>query len=732
MLTGSNQLTIKALESDFDGNATISNETLGDDNWYRGSVVLNAPTGYLIAAANSGAASKSIVCTPKQDGASTFTYYLKDITESSQTYGLFSLQKTTAIDLAAPTITATVSEQTETTAAKTTVAADAPTASTIYGTALADIPLVTKGAAVHPDGDTGTTVAGTWAWDETDAAAIYPAVNGAAYTAKFTPASADYKPVTAEIAITVTAKPITVTPDSGLTKTYGQSDPVFTYTLSGSLLPGDSISGALSRDNSAANTAGTYHITLGTLTAGSNYALSISSAPVAFTITKAKPTAVRFPSAAAITYGKTLAASLLTGGSAGDGSFAWTDGSVLPPVAPGGSTDAGAKVTIPVSSNEGSVKVEATVKDGTASVQITDAQIEEIASGKSDTGTVRMDVSSLDVKAAAIPAKVIAAADKSGSIDGIQVALPTGTVTLDKTALAAVSDKGGDVTVSVDRVDNAKLTETQKAVLGAQAETALVVDVTILASGEKVSAFGGGSIGVAVPYTPKANKDTSKLVVWFVKDDGSIEPKTGFYNAKTGKYEFQTEHLSQYMLVSFPFKDVSASRWYYGNVAYAYMNGLFSGTTDTTFSPETTMTRGMLVTVLWRMAGKPVVNYAMSFADVPADAYYTEAIRWAAANKIVGGYGDGSFGPNDTITREQMAAILYLYASFKGYDVSGAAPLNGFADSASVSDYAKPAMAWAVNAGMVKGSDNKLMPGSGAQRAQVAAILQRFQQKIVK
>lgn len=341
VLTGSNQLQINALTQDFNASATVSDETLdAESSWYRGSVVLNAPTGYLIAAANSGAASKSIVCTPAQDGASTFTYYLKDITESSPTYGLFSLQKTTAslnVDLAAPTITATVSEPTETTAtisvsaddygtiyvlkkaaseaapaaadivargtvldypeakrgttqtisltgltgvtnyvayavakdksgqlsavvsrsfttaAKTTVAAAAPTASAIYGTALADIPLVTTGAAVHPDGEPNTTVDGTWAWDEPNPAAIYPAVNGAAYTAKFTPASADYKPVTAEITITVTAKPITVTPDSGLTKTYGQSDPVFTYTLSGSLLSGDSISGALSRDNSATN-----------------------------------------------------------------------------------------------------------------------------------------------------------------------------------------------------------------------------------------------------------------------------------------------------------------------------------------------------------------------------------------------------------------------------------------------------------------------------------------------
>jgi hypothetical protein len=395
-----------------------------------------------------------------------------------------------------------------------------------------------------------------------------------------------------------------------------------------------------------------------------------------------------------------------------------------------GSTDVGAKVTIPVSSGEGSVKVEATVKDGTAAVTITDAQIKEIASGTGNVGTVRMDVSSLDVSAATVPAKVIAAADSSASATGVEVALPTGTVTLDKTALAAVSDKGGDVTVSVDKVDNAKLTETQKAVLGAQAETALVVDVTVLASGEKVSAFGGGSIGVAVPYTPKAGEDTSKLVVWFINDDGSIEPKTGFYNAKTGKYEFQTKHLSQYVLVSFPFRDVAANSWYYGSAAYAYMNGLFSGTGDTTFSPETTMTRGMLVTVLWRMAGKPVVNGAMRFADVPADAYFAKAVAWASANKLVTGYDAAAFGPNDTITREQMAAILYRYASFKGYDVGGAASLDGFTDSALVSGYAKSALAWAVNSGLVKGSGSSLMPGSGAARAQVAAILQRFVQKI--
>ena len=409
-----------------------------------------------------------------------------------------------------------------------------------------------------------------------------------------------------------------------------------------------------------------------------------------------------------------------------------TGGSTAPGGTGGGSTDTGTRVTIPVSSKEGSVKVEATVRDSTAAVTVTDAQIAEIASGKSDTGTVKMDVSSLDVKAATVPAKVIAAADSSTSATGVEVALPTGTVTLDKTALAVVSAKGGDVTVSVDRVDNAALTETQKEVLGTQAETALVVDVTVLASGQKVSAFGGGSVGISVPYTPKAGEDTSKLVVWFIKDDGSIEPKTGAYNAKTGKFEFQTEHLSQYVLVSFPFKDVAAASWYYGSVAYAYMNGLFTGTSDTSFSPAQTMTRGMLVTVLWRMAGSPSAAGSAAFTDVAAGAYYAKAVAWASANKLVTGYDTATFAPEDTVTREQLAAILYRYAQLKAYDVTSSAALTAFSDASGVSAWAADALRWAVGAGLISGSDGALLPQDGAQRCQVAAVLQRFEQNTAK
>jgi hypothetical protein len=181
-----------------------------------------------------------------------------------------------------------------------------------------------------------------------------------------------------------------------------------------------------------------------------------------------------------------------------------------------------------------------------------------------------------------------------------------------------------------------------------------------------------------------------------------------------------------------PFADVAENAWYYDSVSYVCLNALFSGVSGTAFRPEAIMTRGMLVTVLWRMAGSPVVNYAMRFADVPADAYYTEAVRWAAANGIVTGYSRERFGPNDPVTREQLAAILCRYAAFKGLDVSGAASVAEFSDGASVAPYAQAAMAWAVDAGLIKGSGGSLLPRDGATRAQTAAVLQRFCQNLAK
>lgn len=168
------------------------------------------------------------------------------------------------------------------------------------------------------------------------------------------------------------------------------------------------------------------------------------------------------------------------------------------------------------------------------------------------------------------------------------------------------------------------------------------------------------------------------------------------------------------------FTDVKESDWFFGDVRYAVSNGLFTGLSATEFGPSKSMTRAMLVTVLYRMAGEPYAP-AASFKDVAAGSWYAPAVGWAASEGIVTGTGDGKFSPNVSITREQMAAILYRYAK-----ASGGASLDGFSDGDTVSSYAKAPMEWAVGAGLITGSGGKLMPKGTATRAQVAAILHRF------
>lgn len=179
-----------------------------------------------------------------------------------------------------------------------------------------------------------------------------------------------------------------------------------------------------------------------------------------------------------------------------------------------------------------------------------------------------------------------------------------------------------------------------------------------------------------------------------------------------------------------PFTDVRESDWFYDDVVFAYENGLFSGTSDTTFSPNTSMTRAMLVTVLYRLEGQPAVNGRSGFSDVQYNGYYEDAVTWAADNGIVNGTSITTFSPNANVTREQMAAILYRYAQYKKYNTAASSSLNGFTDQASVSGYATASLEWAVAEKLVNGSAGKLMPTGNATRAQVAAILHRFVENV--
>ena len=183
--------------------------------------------------------------------------------------------------------------------------------------------------------------------------------------------------------------------------------------------------------------------------------------------------------------------------------------------------------------------------------------------------------------------------------------------------------------------------------------------------------------------------------------------------------------------VKLPFTDISTSDWFYDDVAFVYENGLFSGTDSRSFSPNASMTRAMLVTVLYRLEGEPTVTGRSSFTDVRSGAYYEKSVIWAAANGIVTGTDSTSFSPDAKVTREQLAAILYRYAQYRKLDTDASAKLNSFTDADSVSAYASEALGWAVSEGLINGASGKLMPKGDATRAQVAAILHRLVKNVL-
>ncbi|WP_347488655.1 S-layer homology domain-containing protein [Desulfoscipio sp. XC116] len=313
-----------------------------------------------------------------------------------------------------------------------------------------------------------------------------------------------------------------------------------------------------------------------------------------------------------------------------------------------------------------------------------------------------------------------------------------GSLTIPNSALASIASqaKGSAVTVSLARVDNSSLTAKQQEAAGDNP----VYDLNVTSGGTNISGFGGKSITVSLPYTLQEGEDPAGVTVWYLNDAGELEQIACTYDPGTGMAIFTTDHLSCYVVGyaeaareavtpawANPFTDVKPADWFYNSVAFAVRNDLFSGTSATAFSPNEPMTRAMLVTVLYRLEGEPAVTGSNSFTDARSGQWYTDAVIWANAEGIVTGYGGGLFGPNDSVTRQQMAAILHNYARHKGYDVTATTDLAAFNDAAKVSDWAREAVQWANAAGLITGrTATGLAPDGTATRAEVASILMRF------
>lgn len=242
---------------------------------------------------------------------------------------------------------------------------------------------------------------------------------------------------------------------------------------------------------------------------------------------------------------------------------------------------------------------------------------------------------------------------------------------------------------------------------------------------------------VTLTVTPDANCELEELTVTSAKGGKLVLTDVG-----SGKYTFRMPSANVEVAAKFQpaepvrppmaFVDVNEGDWFYDAAKFVYEKGMMSGTSENAFSPNAATTRGMLVTILYRMEGEPEAKEA-SFSDVSREMYYAKAVDWASQNGIVTGYGGnetGTFGPDNSVTREQMATILYRYSAKKGKDMTARGDLSGFTDCSAISAYAQEAVTWAVGMGLVSGmGDGTVAPAGSATRAQVATILMRYLEK---
>lgn len=389
------------------------------------------------------------------------------------------------------------------------------------------------------------------------------------------------------------------------------------------------------------------------------------------------------------------------------------------------------------------INIPIVIEGTTAKLDMTEKDLGKILAENILTGPVIMDFGSFTQKIdkVNIPAEVLktinmASQTGEGAAEGMRIALSMGIIEFDAPSLASISgatDKG-NLTVLIDEA--ASLTKEQKAA----AKGNPVYDIRV--ENDRGLVDFDGNITIYLPYTLDEGQSETGVVVYYIDSGGHLVNMNANYDLVKKMAYFTTTHLSLFMVdydsslhicPSARYVDVDPSLWYHEAVDFVIERGLFEGTGDSTFEPDTAMSRAMLATVMWRLEGKTTSFYSNVFKDVKDGSWYTDAVAWATDNGIFSGYGNGMFGPDDNITREQMAVIMYRYAINKDYDTAPSDKLTAFSDAKSVSDWALAGTKWAVAKRLIEGmSEMSLDPRGSATRAQVAAMLMRFVMNVIE
>lgn len=415
----------------------------------------------------------------------------------------------------------------------------------------------------------------------------------------------------------------------------------------------------------------------------------------------------------------------------------------------GGSSSTPA-ITVPVSGSGDTVHVSASVSGSTAEVkEIKSAELDKIGTDSA----VVIDLSGLNkgVTSVTLSTDTIDSICKTEA-DGVTVKLPSAELRVDRQTLAAVTEQAAGskirLVVEPDSTARGTMTAAQKSTLAGM-KNAAALEAYFVSNNTRIHDFKGGSVELSIPYRAEG-----AIRAWFLKEDGTREPVSARYDKENA--QLILHHFSHYVIEELDssaaytvcakddscplgaFGDLTATAWYHDGVHYCLENGLMQGVSGGKFLPDGSTTRAQLVTILWRLEGSPETTGAVRFGDTAGGAWYTEAVRWAVGCGVVKGYDNECFGPDDAVTREQMAAILYRYAQHKGYDVSAGEDTNilSFDDAFAVSEYAIPAMQWACGSGTVHGiaRDGRMLlaPRDTTTRAQTATLLMRFQSAFAK